>query len=100
LYQKIIFNLQHHHHNSSQQSSQQPHNNHYHNQQSQQQKQQQKQNRINLNQLQLDKLNREKCELIASLNYLKQKIQEIEMRQNEAIREVCCYTYSILFFLL
>jgi hypothetical protein len=42
-----------------------------------------------------EKLNREKCELIASLNYIKHKIQEIEMRQNEAIRDVCV-SFSLL----
>jgi len=36
----------------------------------------------------VDQLSREKCELIASLNYLKQSIQDIEMRQNQAIQDV------------
>jgi hypothetical protein len=44
---------------------------------------------------QIDQLNKEKCELISSLNCLKKKIEEIEMRQNEAIKDV-----SILFFFL
>ena len=39
-------------------------------------------------QIQIDKLFREKCEYVSNLNYFKQKIQEIEMRQNEAIRDV------------
>lgn len=44
---------------------------------------------------QIDKLSREKCEFISNLNYLKQKIQEIEMRQNEAIRDV---SFFLVFF--
>lgn len=45
-------------------------------------------------QLQIEKLNREKYAFITCLNYLKQKIQDIEMRQNEAIRDV---SLAILF---
>lgn len=76
--------------------------------QQQQQKQQQQNNHQQLNnntsnngnRAQIDKVTREKCELITSLNYLKQKIQEIEMRQNEAIRDVSCsfFLFIISFF--
>lgn len=41
-----------------------------------------------------EKLNHEKCEVISTLQLLKQKILEIEMRQNEAIRQVSCFFYK------
>jgi hypothetical protein len=42
----------------------------------------------------IERLQREKCDLCSNLKYLKQKIQDIEMRQNEAIRDV---SFSFLF---
>jgi hypothetical protein len=46
-------------------------------------------NKLNINSKnQIEKLTKEKCDVVKSLNYLKQKIQDIEMRQNEAIRDV------------
>jgi hypothetical protein len=46
-------------------------------------------NKLNINSKnQIEKLTKEKCDVVESLNYLKQKIQDIEMRQNEAIRDV------------
>ena len=51
-------------------------------------------------QINIDKLNREKCGLISCLNYLKQKIQDIEMRQNEAIRDVNIYFYFFSLFII
>lgn len=83
----------------------QHHHNHLHHHHQQQQQLAKHTNNNNLNsaiicnanqQKQVEKLNKEKCELIATLQYLKQKIQEIEMRQNEAIREVCIDLKKIL----
>lgn len=43
----------------------------------------------------IERLSREKCELISTLQLLKQKIQEIEMRQNQAIREVSILNFFV-----
>lgn len=45
-------------------------------------------NKITKKQTLVEKLSSEKCEVILTLQLLKQNIEEIEMRQNEAIREV------------
>ncbi|CAF0719812.1 unnamed protein product [Brachionus calyciflorus] len=64
-------------------------------QQQQQQQQQPQQLQNNKNQQcqqqtknHIDKLTKEKCELISSLNSIKQKIKDIEMRQSEALRDL------------
>lgn len=41
-------------------------------------------------------LNKEKCNLIKNLNFIKQQIQDIEMRQKEAIRDVSILMCFIL----
>lgn len=38
---------------------------------------------------QLDRLKKDKVELVSKITFLKQQIEEIEKLENEAIREVC-----------
>lgn len=38
---------------------------------------------------QLDRLKKDKVELVSKITFLKQQIEEIENLENEAIREVC-----------
>jgi len=49
---------------------------------------QQEAEKCKFNQVQINKLQRDKNDLMSNLSYLKQRIQEVEMRQNAAIREV------------
>lgn len=41
----------------------------------------------------IDKLNKEKCDLVSNLNLIKQKIKDIEMRQNDTLRDVSSFNY-------
>ena len=58
---------------------------------------QQEAEKCRFSRVQIDKLQREKNELMSNLSYLKQRIQEIEMRQNAAIREVRTNNLSLIY---
>ncbi len=44
-------------------------------------------------QIEIDKLQRNKSELMSHLIYLKQRIQQVELQQNAAIREVRTHVF-------